>query len=57
MVTVSGGKDKEAQPVWVYAKYRGRHPAQKWRIVYTDKMGDEAYQTKGVDKDFGLEVN
>jgi hypothetical protein len=56
-ITVSGGKDVEAQPVWVWNKYNGRHPAQIWKIVYTNKMGDEAYKKKGqTDTDFGFVV-
>lgn len=31
--------------------------AQKWRVVYKDAMGDEAFQTKGHDHDFGFRVN
>jgi hypothetical protein len=46
-ITVSGGKDAEAQPVWVWNKYNGNHPAQIWKVVYTHKMGDEAYIKKG----------
>jgi hypothetical protein len=54
-ITVSGGTDKEAQPVWVYNKYKGRHPSQVWKIVYTNEMGSEAYRKKGqMSKDSGL---
>jgi hypothetical protein len=27
VITVSGGKDEEAQPVWVWNRYKGRNPA------------------------------
>jgi hypothetical protein len=31
------------------------HPGQRWRIVYTDAMGDQAYDKKGtLDNDFGF---
>jgi len=46
-VTVKDAQDKEAQQVVVVGQYRGRNPAQIWKIVYTDKMGAEAYRKKG----------
>jgi hypothetical protein len=27
VITVSGGTDKEAQPIWVWKRYAGRNPA------------------------------
>jgi hypothetical protein len=55
-ITVSGGKDEEAQPVWVWQKYNGRHPSQVWRIAYLHKLsGSDAYTKKGkLSKDAGL---
>jgi len=55
VLDVAGGKDSEATNVQVYKK--NGTPAQRWKVVYTDKMGDEAYQKKGLDKDFGFLVN
>jgi hypothetical protein len=58
VVTVSGGKDAEAQPVWAWNRYNGRHPAQVWRVVYTSEMGEEAYTKTGrQSKGFGFIVN
>jgi hypothetical protein len=37
-ITVSGGKDEEAQPIWVWNAYKGRHPSQIWRIAYLHKL-------------------
>jgi hypothetical protein len=34
---------------------RNGNPSQRWRIVYTDNMGDQAYDKKGtLDRDFGF---
>jgi hypothetical protein len=57
-VTVSGGKDVEANPVWAYQKMFGNNPAQRWRVIYTDNMGDQAYTKKGkIDKEFGFRAS
>jgi hypothetical protein len=55
VLDVAGGKDAEATNVQVHGK--NGTPAQRWKVVYKDKMGDEAYQTKGVDAYFGFRVN
>jgi hypothetical protein len=58
VVTVKDQKDIEAQPVWVWNKYRGRNSSQIWKIVYTHQMGDEAYRKKGqMSKHFGFRVD
>jgi hypothetical protein len=46
-VTVKDAKDAEAQQVIATGLYRGRNPAQIWRVVYTDAMGSEAIRKKG----------
>jgi hypothetical protein len=54
-VTVKDQKDEEAQPIWVWNNYGRNNASQRWRIVYTDKMGKEAYDKKGtLDRDFGM---
>jgi hypothetical protein len=56
--TVKDKKDSEAQPVWVWNRYRGRDSSQIWKIVYTHQMGDEAYRKKGqTSKGFGFIVD
>jgi hypothetical protein len=60
VVTVSGGKDQEGQPVWVWNKYNGRHPAQIWRIAYLHKLdARDTYTKKGKmsKKGFGFRVD
>jgi hypothetical protein len=53
VISVKDFKDEEAQPVWVLDNRN--HPGQRWRIVYTDAMGDQAYDKKGtLDNDFGF---
>jgi hypothetical protein len=54
VLDVQGGKDAEATNVQVWGK--NGTPAQRWKVVYTDNMGDEAYQTKGTDKRFNFRV-
>jgi hypothetical protein len=49
-------KDEEAQPVWVMNNQN--HPGQKWKIVYTNEMGSEAYRKKGqMSKNTGFIVD
>jgi hypothetical protein len=50
---VKGGKDAEGQTIWVWRKHNGLN--QRWRIVYLDKKDDD--RTKGMNKDFGMEIN
>jgi hypothetical protein len=60
VITVSGGKDVEAQPVWVWNKYNGRHPSQIWRIAYLHKLdARDTYTKKGEEskKGFGFRVD
>jgi len=57
VITVSGGTDKEAQPVWVYNRYRGRNSSQIWKVVYLHQLGSDVYQKKGVNKFTGFRVN
>jgi hypothetical protein len=60
VISVKDRKDDEAQPVWVSNRIGGRHghPSQKWKIVYTDQMGDEAYDKKGeMNAEFGFRVD
>jgi len=49
---VSGGKDVEGQSVLVWKRHNGAN--QRWKIIYTDQVRT---QTKGMNKDFGFEVN
>jgi len=49
---VTGSKDIEAAAVGVANRTNGAN--QRWRVVYTDKA---TTQTKGLDKDFGWEIN
>jgi hypothetical protein len=56
--TVKDRKDIEAQPVHVEKRYGGRNAAQIWKVVYTNAMGDEAYDKTGeTDNQFGFKVN
>jgi hypothetical protein len=41
VLDVAGGRDKEANNVQVWKK--NGTPAQRWKVVYEDKMGDEAF--------------
>jgi hypothetical protein len=50
---VQGGRDQEGNNVQVYKK--NGTPAQKWKIVYQDEA--EKTRTKGMNKDFGFEIN
>ena len=58
-ISVKDFKDEEAQPVWVWQKYNGRHPSQIWRIAYAHQLsGSDAYTKKGkMSKDAGLIVD
>jgi hypothetical protein len=48
VVSVKDRKDEEAQPVWAINRLGGRHPSQRWRVVYADKLtGADAYRKKG----------
>ena len=50
---VEGGKDEEGRNVIVWNKHSGAN--QRWKIQYTKDVAKEA--TKGMDKDFGFEIN
>jgi hypothetical protein len=54
VLDVAGGKDVEATNVRMWNRNGSR--AQRWRVVYKDKMGKDAFQTKGVDTEFGFRV-
>jgi hypothetical protein len=45
LVSVKDFKDEEAQPIWAIDN-KG-NAGQRWRVVYVDKMGDQAYDKKG----------
>jgi hypothetical protein len=49
VITVSGGQDKEAQPVWAWTRYGGRNSSQIWRVLYTADRHktDQRYRKKG----------
>jgi hypothetical protein len=49
---VTSSKDQEAAAVGI--ANRTNNANQRWRVVYKDKS---TIQTKGLDKDFGLEIN
>lgn len=49
---VTSSKDEEGARVGI-AK-RTNNANQRWKVVYTDKS---TKQTKGLDKDFGFEIN
>jgi len=49
---VTSSKDEEGAKVGI-AK-RTNNANQRWRVIYTDKA---TKQTKGLDKDFGFEIN
>jgi hypothetical protein len=51
-VAVKGSKDEEGSAVGI--ENRNNNTNQRWRVVYTDKT---TTQTKGLDKDFGFEIN
>lgn len=51
VLDVAGGRDAEATNVQVWKK--NGSPAQKWKLVYTT---DLKIQTKGLNKEFGLEI-
>jgi hypothetical protein len=56
VISVKDLKDEEAQPVWVLKNQN--HPGQRWKIVYTNAMGSEAYRNKGqMSKDTGFIVD
>merc|ERR1711939_1033097 len=56
VIEVQHGKDIEGYSV-INANRNGSR-RQRWRVVYTDKMGKEAYDKTGVtDKTFGFKVN
>lgn len=56
VIEVQHGKDIEGYTV-INANRSGSR-RQRWRVVYTDKMGKEAYDKTGVtDKTFGFKVN
>jgi len=53
LIMVKDNKDEEAQPIWVGGN--NGNASQRWKIVYTDNMGDQAYDKKGkLDRDFGM---
>jgi len=57
VISVSGQKDTEAQPVHALNRLGGRNKSQVWRVIYTDKMGDESIQKKGKrDTDYNFRV-
>jgi len=49
---VTGSRDAEGSPVGIANRTNGAN--QRWRVVYKDKS---TTQTKGLDKDFGFEIN
>jgi len=51
-LSVKSSKDEEGAPVGIDNRTNGAN--QRWRVVYTDKS---TTQTKGLDKDFGWEIN
>jgi hypothetical protein len=51
VLDVAGGKDEEATNVQVWKKNGSK--AQSWKLVYKD---DLKIQTKGLNKDFGLQI-
>jgi hypothetical protein len=50
---VTGSKDNEGQSVQVYG--RTNNANQRWKVVYQDQSDKIA--TKGMDKEFGFEIN
>jgi hypothetical protein len=53
LVSVKDFKDEEAQPIWAIDN-KG-NAGQRWRVVYVDNMGDQAYDKKGQrDNEFGF---
>jgi hypothetical protein len=57
VVSIKDRKDVEAQPVWASTRLGGNHPSQRWKIVYTNAMGSEAYKAKGqTDGEFGFKI-
>jgi hypothetical protein len=60
VISVKDKKDDEAQPVHVENRFGGRHghSSQRWNVVYTDAMGDQAYDKKGeLNAEFGFRVD
>jgi hypothetical protein len=58
VISVKDRKDLEAQPVWASSRLGGNNASQRWRVVYTDKMGEEEYTGKGkLDKTFNFLAN
>jgi hypothetical protein len=61
VVAIKDFKDIEAQPVEVANKITrrgGNIRGQRWKIVYTHQMGDEAYRQKGqMSKESGIRVD
>jgi hypothetical protein len=53
VLSVTGQKDSEGQAVIVDGNQNRRD--QKWQVIYLDKA--EKIQTKGLNKDFGFEIN
>jgi hypothetical protein len=50
---VTGSQDTEGQAVRVYG--RTNNANQRWKVLYQDQAGKIA--TKGLDKEFGFEIN
>jgi hypothetical protein len=58
VISIKDRKDVEAQPIWASARIGGNHPSQRWKVVYTHQMGNEAYRKKGQQsKGFGFIVD
>jgi hypothetical protein len=56
VIGVKDRKDQEANKV--EPQNRDGHAHQRWRVIYTDKMGDQAYRKKGqMSKDAGIRVD
>lgn len=49
---MKGSRDEEGASVGV--ANRNNNANQRWKVVYSDKS---VTQTKGLDKDFGFEIN
>jgi hypothetical protein len=58
LVSVSDGRDEEGKAIHAAHSFGANHPAQRWKVVYTDKMGGEAYKKKGImDHAYGFKMN
>jgi len=58
VISVSEKKDVEAQRVHALNRLGGNDASQRWRVIYTDNMGGEAYRKKGqMSKDSGIRVD